>query len=186
MKNIWTYFINGFLIFVPVAATVGLVKWAMEFTDGLMPFEAPGLGLVVLILIVFATGFLASNYLGKKLFELLDQFLNRVPVVKLLYTGIKDMVEAFAGNMKSFDRPVLVELIEDGAKGLGFITRDDATLFGIEDHVAVYFPQSYIFAGQVLIFPTKQITRLDLSSAETMAIIVSGGVSGSPNQKFVQ
>jgi len=89
------YFLKGFLVFVPVAATIGIVKWAIEFIDGLMPFDIAGLGLIVLLLLIMLTGFLASNYIGKRFFELVDKLFNKVPVVKLLYSALKDMIQAF-------------------------------------------------------------------------------------------
>ena len=157
MKKLTRYFINGFIIFVPVAATIGLVKWTLDFVGSMMPFESEGVGLLVLILLIFLTGFFASNYLGKKIFELVDRLMARMPVIKLLYSALKDLVQAFAGNKKSFDQPVLVELVENGVKALGFITRDDVGDFGAVGHVAVYLPQSYNFAGQVLIFAPQPV-----------------------------
>ena len=179
MKKLTGYFLKGLLIFVPVAATIGLVLWAMGFIDDLMPFKIPGMGLVVLILLIILTGFLASNYVGSKLFSLVDKLFNKMPVVKLLYSALKDMIEAFAGDKKSFDKPVLVELIENGPKAMGFVTRESLDFLGIEGHVAVYMPQSYNFAGQVLIFPANRVTPIEIDSAEIMATIVSGGVSGA-------
>lgn len=179
MKKLTSYFINGFLIFVPVAATIGLVKWTLDFVGSMMPFESEGIGLLMLILLIFLTGFFASNYLGKKLFELVDRLMIKMPVIKLLYSALKDLVQAFAGNKKSFDQPVLVELVENGVKALGFITRDDVGDLGAVGHVAVYLPQSYNFAGQVLIFPAENVHPISLSSSEVMATIVSGGVSGA-------
>jgi len=179
MKKITGYFLKGLLIFVPVAATIGLVGWAMGFIDDLMPFKIPGMGLAVIVGLIFLTGFLASNYVGSKCFALIDKLFNRMPIVKLLYSALKDMIEAFAGDRKSFDKPVLVELIENGPKAMGFITRENADFLGIEGHVAVYMPQSYNFAGQVLIFPASRITPIEIDSAEIMATIVSGAVSGA-------
>lgn len=89
MKKLTSYFINGFLIFVPVAATLGLVKWTLDFVGSMMPFESEGIGLLVLILLIFLTGFFASNYLGKKIFELVDRLMARMPVIKLLYSAQK-------------------------------------------------------------------------------------------------
>jgi uncharacterized membrane protein len=87
------------------------------------------------------------------------------------------MIEAFAGEKKSFDKPVLVELIIGGPMAMGFITKQSLGFLGLVDHVAVYLPQSYNFAGSVLIFPTKQVKPLDIGSSDAMAFIVSGGVS---------
>ena len=179
MKKLTSYFINGILIFVPVAATIGLVKWTLDFVGSMMPFESEGIGLLVLLLLIFFTGFVASNYLGKKLFELVDRLMTKMPVIKLLYSALKDLVQAFAGNKKSFEQPVLVELLENGAKALGFITRNDVGDLGATGHVAVYLPQSYNFAGQVLIFPAEKVHPISLSSSEVMATVVSGGVSGA-------
>ncbi len=96
----------------------------------------------------------------------------------MLYSAIKDLIEAFAGKKKSFDKPAIVELTPGGAKALGFITRETLEFLSLSDHVSVYFPQSYNFAGSVLIFPTERVTPIDIDSSEAMAFVVSGGVSG--------
>ncbi len=99
-------------------------------------------------------------------------------MVKLLYAAIKDFTNALAGEKRSFDKPVLVEIISGGPKVLGFITREDLSMFALSEHVAVYLPQSYNFAGQVLIFPSDRVNPLDIESSKVMAFIVSGGVLG--------
>ena len=89
------------------------------------------------------------------------------------------MIEAFAGEKKSFDKPVLAALAPKGsAKVVGFVTRDSLENLGLEDYVAVYMPQSYNFAGNVLLFPKEAIQPLNIESSEAMAFIVSGGLSG--------
>ncbi|MCK5171917.1 MAG: DUF502 domain-containing protein, partial [Planctomycetes bacterium] len=114
----------------------------------------------------------------KKLFALLDATFKKLPLVKLLYSAIKDMIEAFAGEKKSFDKPVIVELTPAGPKAMGFVTQQSLDFLGLHDHVSVYFPQSYNFAGSVLIFPANQVKPLEVDSADAMTFIVSGGVSG--------
>lgn len=178
MKNLMNYFLKGLLVFVPSALTVFAIVWVFTKIDGLLKIPIPGLGLIVTILFITLTGFLASNFLGNKLFNLIDTLFTKLPVVKMLYSAIKDMIEAFTGEKKSFDRPAIVELTPGGPKAVGFITRDDLELLSLSDHVSVYFPQSYNFAGSLLIFPTSQVTPLELDSSEAMAFIVSGGVSG--------
>jgi uncharacterized membrane protein len=98
--------------------------------------------------------------------------------MKLLYSASRDMIRAFAGEKKSFHKPVLVELVVGGPMAMGFMTQESLGFLGLADHVAVYLPQSYNFAGAVLIFPTKQVKPLEIGSSEAMAFIVSGGVSG--------
>jgi uncharacterized membrane protein len=178
MKHLMNYFLKGLLVFVPSALTVFTIVWVFTKIDGLLKIPVPGVGLVITILFIALIGFLASNFIGKKFFTLIDGLFNRLPVVKMLYSAIKDLIEAFAGEKKSFDRPAVVELTPGGPKAVGFITRDSLEFLSLSDHVAVYFPQSYNFAGSVLIFPSSQVTPVNIDSSEAMAFVVSGGVSG--------
>ena len=178
MKRLMNYFLKGLLVFVPAALTVFAVVLVFTKLDGLLNIPIPGLGLGLTILLITLIGFLASNFIGKKLFGLIDGLFIKLPVVKMLYSAIKDLIEAFAGEKKSFDRPAIVELTAGGPKALGFITRDSLEFLSLSDHVAVYFPQSYNFAGSVLIFPSGRVTPVNIDSSEAMAFVVSGGVSG--------
>ena len=183
MKKLIAYFVKGLLIFVPIALTVFLLIWAFGKLDGivnkLLSFRIPGLGLVLMIVFITLIGFLASNFLGKKLFSLIDRIFSGMPLVKLLYSAVKDILEAFAGDKKSFDKPVLATVGPgSNAKIVGFITRDSLENLGLEDYVAVYMPQSYNFAGNVLLFPKDAVKPLEIDSSQAMAFIVSGGLSG--------
>jgi uncharacterized membrane protein len=178
VKNLLGYFIKGLLVFVPAALTVTIIVWVIRAFDGLLNLPIPGLGSAIAVAIITLIGFLASNYFGNKFFALIDQVFIRLPVVKLLYAAIKDFTNALAGEKRSFDKPVLVEIISGGPKVLGFITREDLSMFALSEHVAVYLPQSYNFAGQVLIFPSDRVNPLDIESSKVMAFIVSGGVLG--------
>ncbi len=178
MKRLMNYFLKGLLVFVPAALTVFTIVLVFTKLDGLLKIPIPGLGLVITILVITLVGFLASNFVGKKFFTLIDRLFTKLPVVKMLYSAIKDVIEAFAGEKNSFDRPAIVELTAGGPKALGFITRDDLEFLSLSDHVAVYVPQSYNFAGSVLIFPSDRVTPVDIDSSDAMAFVVSGGVSG--------
>ncbi len=182
MKKLVKYFIKGLVVFVPMALTVfllGLVftKFDSLFSDRL-PIDVPGLGLLLTVVLIFLIGFLASNFLGRKLFALVEKVFTGLPLVKLLYSAVKDMIEAFAGDKKSFDKPVLATLAPGGsAKVVGFVTRESLENLGLSDHVAVYLPQSYNFAGNVLLFPKEAVKPLDIESSQAMAFVISGGVS---------
>lgn len=178
VKLLFGYFIKGLLVFVPAALTITIIVWVVKKFDGLLNLPIPGLGSAITIALITLTGFLASNYFGNKLFALIDRIFTRLPVIKLLYNAIKDLILAFAGENKSFDKPVLVEIIPGGPKVVGFITREELSFLSLSEHVAVYLPQSYNFAGQVLIFPSSRVTPLDIDSSKAMAFIVSGGVLG--------
>ncbi len=122
---------------------------------------------------------LSSNVIGRSAVEATDRTLKKLPLVKLIYTSIKDLINAFMGDKKSFNRPVAVTLNPvNGLKALGFITRDGLHALDMPLHVAVYFPQSYNFAGYLAIVPREHVEALEVNSAELMTFIISGGVSG--------
>ncbi len=182
MKKLVKYFLKGLVIFVPMALTVFIFVWAFTTLDSLFPKKLrdvfPGLGILLTVVSIFLIGFLASNFLGKRLFALVERVFTGLPLVKLLYSAVKDMIEAFAGDKKSFDKPVIATISPGGAaKVVGFVTRESLENLGLEDHVAVYVPQSYNFAGNVLLFPKEAVTPLDIESSQAMAFVVSGGVS---------
>jgi len=178
MKRLIGYFLKGLLVFVPAAITVLIVIFVIKKIDSFLNIPIPGLGLVAAIALITLIGFLASNYLGGKLFTLIDKLFAKLPVVKMLYSSIRDLISAFAGERKSFDKPVIVELTVGGPKAVGFITQQDLGFLALPGHVAVYFPQSYNFAGSVLIFPAERVAPLNIDSSKAMAFVVSGGVSG--------
>lgn len=178
MKQLISYFLKGLLVFVPAALTILVIFWAVQKIDTLLKIPIPGLGIIVIITGITSIGFLASNYLGHKFFDFIDRLFARVPVVKMLYSSVRDLISAFAGERKSFDKPVIVELIAGGPKAIGFITQEDLTFLSLAGNVAVYFPQSYNFAGSVLIFPAERVSLLNIDSSKAMAFVVSGGVSG--------
>ena len=192
MKRIMRYFFRGLLVFVPTGLTVLVVASVVIYLNklfGNLPKvpDYPGLGLCIglvgTLLIITLIGFFASNFVGRSLVRLVDRVFKQLPLVKILYTSIKDLIAAFVGEAKKFDKPVIVSLgPETYAKILGFITRESLVNFGLKGHVAVYFPQSYNFAGNVLIFPKKAVKLLDIPSSDAMTFIVSGGVAGNKAQ----
>ncbi len=179
MRRLVRYFLEGLLYVIPLAVTVFVLYKIFVTVDGFLKLPIPGLGFVLTIIGITLIGLLASNVLTRGLLALVDKLFEKVPFIKLIYTSIKDLIGAFVGDKKSFDKPVLVTLTTGGhAKAIGFITRESLETYGLVDHVAVYFPQSYNFAGNLLIFPKDQVQPLDVGSSEAMAFLVSGGVSG--------
>lgn len=179
MKRAIRYFLEGLLYVIPLAVTVFILYKIFVTVDSWLNLRIPGVGFLLTIVGIFVIGFLASNVLTQGLMSLISQLFEKVPFIKLIYTSIKDLIGAFVGEKKSFDKPVLVTLSQEGfPKAIGFITKEDLEAFGLTDHVAVYLPQSYNFAGNLLIFPVEQVQILDVDSSEVMAFLVSGGVSG--------
>lgn len=177
-KRLVRYFVRGCLVLVPLCITGYIVYVTLRFVDQLVPVGIPGVGFALTLVTVTLVGLLTTNVVGKSVFQFTDRLLSGMPLVKLLYSSIKDLIRAFVGDHKSFDQPAAVALVPGGARSLGFVTRDALHALGLPDHVAVYFPQSYNFAGQLFIVPREQVELLDVPSSEVMTFIVSGGISG--------
>lgn len=179
MGKLVNKFIEGLLITVPAVVSAYVLYAVFIRVDGLLQLPVPGAGFVVTIIMITLIGFLASNFLTKRFFHFFERILVKIPVFNFLYSSLKDLAEAFVGDKKKFDRPVLVTIDPvGGTKTMGFITRDNLEFLGLHGHVAVYLPQAYNFAGNIFIYSAKQVQPLDIDSAEAMAFLVSGGISG--------
>ena len=176
MKKLISYFLQGILYLVPIAATIYVVVKAVVFVDGLVPVKVPGLGLLIILIVVTAAGYLGGSLLVKSIFNL-NKFLEKVPLLKIVYTAVKDLLSAFVGKKKRFTEPVLVKM-EGDVERFGFITQNDLTHLGVSiDKIGVYIPFSYAVTGNLIVVPKKNITRVDGSSADIMKFIISGGVT---------
>lgn len=180
-KLLTGYFVRGLLIFVPAVATVYTVWLVLSWLDETMHMPFFGLGLVLTLLLILLTGFVASNVVGQAFVALLESGMRNLPFVNLIYTSIKDLLGAFVGDKKSFDQPAMVAL--DGAgkvKVFGFVTCNKFDDIRLKGWVAVYLPQAYNFAGNVILVPAGQVETVDADPAQFMAFIVSGGVADMP------
>ena len=155
-KHIARYFVRGCLALAPLALTAYIVYLILKFADRLLPVGIPGLGIVMAVVVITLVGFLTSNVIGRGILELADRLLTRVPLVKLIYASLKDLIGAFVGERRSFNQPVSLALTADrSVLTLGFITRDSLAMMDMPGHVAVYLPQSYNFAGNLLMVPAR-------------------------------
>ncbi|MFO0682273.1 MAG: DUF502 domain-containing protein [Sandaracinus sp.] len=169
---------RGLLVLVPTVGTAYTIWLVLSWIDSAIGVPIPGLGLVITLTLILVTGFVASNVIGQAVIGALENAVKRLPVVSLLYTSLKDLLGAFVGDKKSFDRPAMVALDGEGkTKVFGFVTCqrfDDVRLAG---YVAVYLPQAYNFAGNVILVPKDRVEYVDADPAQFMAFVVSGGVS---------
>lgn len=178
MKRFTRYFFEGLIFLGPVVVTVYVVYIVFVKVDGIFRFRVPGIGVVVTILLITLFGFIASNFLTRHLVGTIDRLFRRLPLVKMIYTSLKDLVGAFVGEKRGFNKPVYVSLSPEGeVKVLGFITSERLEGLGLKDNVAVYLPQSYNFAGNLIVVPKEQVTPIEAPSGDIMTFIVSGGVS---------
>ena len=181
MRRLLNYFLRGLVLVAPLAITL-YVCWVVFLRiDGWLGLPVPGLGFVLTIVLITLIGFLGSNLITRGMLAIVDQAVSRLPFVRLLYTSTKDLLNAFVGEKRRFDKPVLVRLSsESEARMVGFVTQESLDRLGLPGYSSVYFPQSYNFAGNLVIFPSSQVVPLDAASADVMAFIVSGGVTGVP------
>jgi uncharacterized membrane protein len=178
MQRLIKGFFQGSLIVVPIGLTAAILWFVVGAIDGLLPIPIPGAGVIVVLSFVTAVGLLAGNVVGRRLLNRLEDMMSRLPVVKLLYCSLRDLIGAFVGEKKSFDQPVMVEFIPGSpVRMLGFVTCeefDDPQLKGL---VSVYLPQSYNFAGNLIVAPRERVHPVDADGAQFMAFIMSGGVT---------
>jgi uncharacterized membrane protein len=172
-------FFKGCLLLVPVATTVWVVWSVFVALDRLLPSPVPGLGIAIAAVVIALIGFATSNVLGRRLIFTFESILERLPIVHLVYASLKDLIDAFVGNKKTFERPVLVKLDDQGGVGvLGFVTCDHFDDPALAGYVAVYLPQSYNFAGNLIVVPAGRVTPVATDGAAFVTFIVSGGISG--------
>lgn len=180
MNRLLNHFLRGALVLLPTVGSVYAAWFALATVDravgGVLPTRIPGLGVVLAVALVTATGALAGNVIGRQLVRFVDELMERLPLVRLLYGAIRDLMNALVGEKKAFDRPVAVQ-VSEGAQVLGFLTCDHFDDPALAGKVGVYVPQSYNFAGNLLIVPSEAVTLLDRPGPEFMTFIVSGGVA---------
>ena len=190
-------FFQGVIVLAPIGVTiwvvVSLFNWVDNFLPNLLNFIFPqqfaevngqipkvtGLGFLVAIALVLVVGWLSSLFFVERLMSIFDKILERTPGVKIIYSSVKDFLEAFAGNKKKFDEPVLVNVDSTDVWRIGFITQKNTSHFGMDQFVTVYVPHSYAISGITFIVPATRIKKLPkgVSAAEAMKYVVSGGVT---------
>lgn len=180
LRRLLRYFFSGTLFIVPLTATAYFIFACFRWLDRLPDLPYPGLGFVIIFAAITAFGYLTTNYAFKTFTEWFDHVMNKIPLVKLIYSSIKDLIGAFVGDKKKFNKPVLVEINkENKLYQIGFITQADLSDLGLHDMISVYLPHSYAFSGNHYIISKDRVTPLEnVSGPAAMKYIVSGGVSG--------
>lgn len=197
LRKLFQYFLQGLIILAPIAITMYAISTLFNFVDNILPdliasvfpqwlgtdssgkpFHIPGLGLLLVIVVLVLVGFVSSSFIVGRLVDLFDKVFEKTPGIKILYTPLKDFFEAFAGNKRKFDKAVLVSTQGDDTWQLGFMTQEDLSPFDLSGHVAVYIPKSYAFTGELYIVPRTQVRTVNgLSSTDAMKFAISGGVA---------
>lgn len=187
MKKLISYFFQGLIYIAPLAITIYILYKSFIFLDdtvkpyfiNLFGFHIPGIGLVFVFCIVALLGLLGQTIIARPIKAIANKLIQKTPLVKLIYTSIKDLLTAFVGKEKKFNKPVLVKVNHiSNLEKLGFLTQSDLSNIGVEEEkVAVYFPHSYNFSGELFIVPAKDVREIEIAPSEIMKFIVSGGAS---------
>jgi len=191
MKKLVNYFLQGLLFVVPIAVTLYVVINAVIWLDNLLPVKVPiavpgaksiylpGLGILLIASIITAVGYIGTRFVRNPVFAIFEGLIERTPLLKLIYSSVKDLIEAFVGEKKRFTQPVLVTMNNNPiVQRIGFITENDLTELGLgKNKMAVYLPFSYGFNGQLVIVESENVEKLDASGTEMMKFVISGGVT---------
>ena len=190
MKKLGRYFLQGMLYITPIAVTIYIIAFSFIWIDGLFnhleifqkgPFSNytfPGLGIIIILAVVTFVGYIGQKIISAPFISMIESMIEKAPLIKVIYSSVKDLLSAFVGKERKFDQPVLVKL--DNQKileRLGFITSNDLSSIGINDKIAVYLPSSYGLLGELVIVPKDNIELIDAASTDVMKFIVSGGVT---------
>jgi len=193
-RGLIKYFMQGLLYLVPITVTIWVIVFAFNYLDNLVKpyeteylgYEIPGLGLLILALIIVFIGYLGSTIIFNPLISFIERMINRAPLIKDIYSAIKDLLSAFVGSKKKFNSPVLVTMNETGLKRIGFVTREKMMQMNIpEGYMVVYLPFSYGVMGTVIIVKKEMVEKIEESSTNVMKFIVSGGVTEMDEDKKI-
>jgi uncharacterized membrane protein len=178
MARLFNFFLRGLVVVVPLALTLYVCVVIFTTIDSWLGLPVRGVGFLLAVVLITLVGALASSLVTRSLLAAVEGMFERLPFVRLLYSSAKDMLNAFVGEKRRFDKPALVALSEDrSVRVLAFLTSESLASLGIADAVTVYMPQSYGFAGHILVVPADRVQRIDADAAAVMAFIISGGVT---------
>lgn len=178
-RRFTSYFLKGLVLIVPIGITFYVVYKVFTFLDGLIPYEVPGVSIVVIVFGTALLGLIGTALIQTPLQSLFNRAIERIPLIKIIYTSVRDMLSAFVGNEKRFNKPVMIQVSREAEIfKLGFVTQKDLSYLGIkEGKSAVYLPHSFNFSGNLYIVDNDLITPIDAPSDEIMKFIVSGGIT---------
>ncbi|MGV8879912.1 MAG: DUF502 domain-containing protein [Sphingobacteriaceae bacterium] len=189
-SSLINYFVKGLLVVLPIGAAIYLIYFSISTIDSSLNLSkvilednkghsiyVPGMGILSVVVVIMLAGVVVTNFITEPIKMWFSRWFRRLPLFSFIYSSIKDLTEAFVGEEKKFNEPVMVEVNEFGVKKIGFITQKDMKMLNLPGEVAVYFPFSYSFAGQLIIISADKVKHIDKNAGEIMKFVVSGGVS---------
>lgn len=186
-RQLLRYFLQGMLYVAPLGITLYIIWLLFSFIDSLLRTALqsvfgpviPGLGILIMVLLLIMLGYFAQTFIGRPLKSWIEALLAKIPILNIVYSAFADLFSSLLGTERKFNQPVLV-LVNPvtNLEKMGFLTEEDLSMLNEPGKVAVYFPHSYNFSGEMFIVPTEQVKKLDLHPGDVMKFVVSGGVAG--------
>ena len=196
--NLKNYFFTGLLVILPIFITTYVILFLIRIMDAILkfipvkylpdtylPFYIPGLGLIFVVILVFAVGLLARNIVGRKIVHLGENIVERIPLVRILYAGVKQLLETiFLQKTDAFKRVALVEYPRRGTYVIGFITGESKG--EVQDKtdknmINVFIPTTpNPTSGFYMLVPDDELVVLNMSVEDAFKLIISGGIVSPP------
>jgi uncharacterized membrane protein len=188
--NLKKSFVTGIFVTVPLVVSVALLLWFFEKADDLFSpviggivrtivpgaVHIPGTGILSGIVIILLVGFFARNVAGRRILDALDRLIHRIPLLRTVYSTIKQLTNAFSPeNTRSFKEVLLVEYPREGSFALGFRTMTVEE--GDRRLAVVYVPTNNLYLGEVLFFPEEKVVRMEITVEQAVKVLVSGGTA---------
>lgn len=187
VKKLMNYFLQGLLYIAPFTIVIYIVYGLFSFLDGLLKdlltamfgMHIPGLGVIILVVFLIVIGFIGNTIIAAPLKKIFKNVVERIPFLNFVFEAFNDLFSAFVGKEKKFNKPVLVVINKEShIEKLGFVTEENLDFLDSQDKVAVYFPHSYNFSGELFVVPRDHVKPIDVSSSQMMKFIVSAGLAG--------
>lgn len=181
MKNFARLILQGILLVAPLTLTFYILFKVFTFLDSILDGfvgDFPGLGILLLLIVLVLAGLLGDTFITDPLKNAFNKWLAKIPLIKIIYDGVKDLLGAFVGDKKKFTHPVIVKEHQAATcYKIGFITQESLEALELDKNLsAVYFPHSYAFSGVVMLVENDYIKAVNMPAADVMKFIVSGGV----------
>ena len=200
-KRAWSlrrYLVAGVLVWLPILATLWVITFIVGLMDsiltwlparyqpqGLIGFRLPGFGIVVALVVLFATGLVVSNLIGKRLVQYWDGVIRRIPLVRSIHGGVKSFAESVFSQSNSFRKVVMIQYPRVGVWSIGFITSEDFS--EVHDktgvaHSCVYIPTTpNPTSGFIVFVPSTEVVELHMTVDSAMKMIITCGVVMPPS-----
>jgi len=197
LKN---YFLTGLLVILPVFVTVYVIWFLIRVMDVVLkyippkylpetylPFQIPGLGLILVIILIFAVGLLTKNLAGRRVVHIWENIVDRIPLVRIIYSGVKQLLEAFfIQKNQAFKRVALLEYPRRGTYVIGFITgesKGEVQSKTNKNMMNVFVPTTpNPTSGFYILIPEDELIILNMTVEDAFKLIISGGIFSPPEQ----